>query len=295
MQCDLHVHSIHSGRCTTPFLGYLCRESYSPPEEVYHRLKQRGMSLVTLTDHDSIEGAEELRRYPDFFASEEVTCTMPSGTTIHANVYDLTERQHLEIQRRRDDLVALLAYLGEQRLFFSLNHIFSSLTGRRRAEDFDWLEAYFPAVEARNGHLLRANNCYAAQLARQKGKVRLGGSDAHTLATVGSTYTVVPGARSKEEFLEGLRGGKGRARGECGSYWKLTRDAFLVMQELMRERPWTLLLAPLAIGIPVVTLLNTFQEVAFARRWGSRARPRRGASLRTTLWSARSASGEVSA
>jgi predicted metal-dependent phosphoesterase TrpH len=52
----------------------MCQESYSAAEQVYATLKRRGMDVVTLTDHDSIEGAEELRRYKDFFASEEVTC-----------------------------------------------------------------------------------------------------------------------------------------------------------------------------------------------------------------------------
>src|SRR4029077_13181177 len=107
-------------------------------------LKQKGMDLVTLTDHDSIEGAEILRRHPDFFVSEEVTVRMPSGTSAHIGVYDLTERQHVEIQKRRTDLFSLLAYLSEARLFFAVNHVFSSLTGRRKLEDFHYFEEYFP-------------------------------------------------------------------------------------------------------------------------------------------------------
>ena len=84
MKCDAHAHSVYSGRCTSPaFLGYLCSESSTPPEEVYANLKRRGMDLVTLTDHDSIEGADERRRDADFFAGEEVTCRTPSGTTVH--------------------------------------------------------------------------------------------------------------------------------------------------------------------------------------------------------------------
>ena len=80
MKCDLHVHSVHSGACTTPVFRHFCRESYSDPEELYVRLKRRGMGLVTLTDHDSIDGLEALRGHGDFFMSEEVTCRMPSGT-----------------------------------------------------------------------------------------------------------------------------------------------------------------------------------------------------------------------
>lgn len=170
MKCDLHVHSLHSGMCTTPVVSRICRESYNDPAEVYARLRKRGMDLVTLTDHDSIGAAEALRRHPDFFVSEEVTCRMPSGTTVHIGVYDLTERQHVEIQRRRDDLLCLLAYLTERRLLFSVNHIFSSLTGRRDREDFSLFESYFPAVETRSGHMLPFHNRQAERFARRLGE-----------------------------------------------------------------------------------------------------------------------------
>ena len=96
MKCDLHVHTVHSGMCTVPLLNRICRESYSGPQEVYETLKQRGMDLVTVTDHDSINAAEALRRHPDFFLSEEVTCRTPRGTELHMGVYDIAERDHIE-------------------------------------------------------------------------------------------------------------------------------------------------------------------------------------------------------
>src|SRR5438132_511014 len=71
MRCDLHVHSIASGIFTVPGLNRICRESYNDPSEVYDRLKQMSMSVVTITDHDSIDAAEILRCHPDFFLSEE--------------------------------------------------------------------------------------------------------------------------------------------------------------------------------------------------------------------------------
>src|SRR5580765_4374636 len=114
MRCDLHVHTIHSGMCGVPLMKDLCRECYSEPEAVYARLKKLGMSLVTVTDHDSIDAGEVLRRHPDFFLSEEVTARMPSGTEIHIGVYGITERDHFEIQRRRKDFIALLMYLTER-------------------------------------------------------------------------------------------------------------------------------------------------------------------------------------
>lgn len=124
MKCDLHVHSYFSGPCTTPIVRKFCRESYSDPQKVYAQLQLRGMNLITLTDHDSIEGAEQLRRHPNVFISEELTCRMPSGTEVHIGAYDLSERQHIQLQQRRNDLVALLMYLTERRIFFSINHGF---------------------------------------------------------------------------------------------------------------------------------------------------------------------------
>src|SRR5215831_4813232 len=123
MRCDLHVHTDRSGMCTIPVLRRVCRESYNDPLAVYTLLKQRGMDLVTVTDHDSIEAAECLRSFSDFFLSEEVTCITPSGTELHAGVYDISERDHVEIQRRRADLPALAAYLTERNIFFTVNHV----------------------------------------------------------------------------------------------------------------------------------------------------------------------------
>src|SRR6202047_4622215 len=111
MRCDLHVHSVASGMFDAPGLNRLCRESYNDPTEVYERLKHLGMSLVTITDHDSIDAVEVLRRYPDFFLSEEVTSTMPGGTQVHLGVYDIADRDHVEIQRRAADFLSLVAYL----------------------------------------------------------------------------------------------------------------------------------------------------------------------------------------
>src|SRR5882672_4792825 len=248
MRCDLHVHSIASGMFTAPVLDRICRESYSDPTEVYNRLKRLGMSIVTLTDHDSIDAAEALRRHSDFFLSEEVTVRMPSGTELHLGVYGMAERDHVEIQRRRNDFIALLMYLTERKLFFSANHIFSGLTGRREEEDFRWFESYVPAFETRNGQMW---------------------PEANTIAGVGQTYTEVPGARTAEEFFAGLRAGCGRVQGEHGSCRKLTLDVFRIVTSLFREKPWTLLASPLALLVPAFTVNHWIHEIRFCKKWSA--------------------------
>jgi predicted metal-dependent phosphoesterase TrpH len=267
MRCDLHVHSKFSGMCNTPVVSRICRESYSDPAEVYLRLKRLGMSIVTMTDHDSVEAGEALRRHCDFFLSEEVTCRMPSGTELHLGVYGIGERDHLEIQRRRADFIALLMYLTERKIFFGVNHVFSGLTGRREEEDFRWLASYVPAFETRNGQMTAKANAGAARLAAQLRKIEIAGSDSHTIAGAGLTYTEVREARTVDEFFAGLRSGRGRIYGISGSYWKLTADVFSIIGSLFSEKPWTLSLLPLAALVPAFTAGHWLNEMRFCRKW----------------------------
>jgi predicted metal-dependent phosphoesterase TrpH len=281
--------------CTVPVVSNFCRECYSKPGEVYETLRRRGMDLVTVSDHDSIGAAEELRRYQDFFVSEEVTCRMPSGNELHVGVYDLTERQHIEIQSLRDDFPRLLAYLNEQELFYSANHVFSALTGRRSMEDYVWLDSAFPALEVRNGHVLERCNQLAERMALDSGKAPLGGSDAHTLRSLATVCTRVPGARNKEEFLEGLRRGRGQVEGRSGNFFRLTQDVLQICASLMEEKPVTTLLSPLVLAVPFVTLTNYVIEDLFARRWGSRWERGQGPERRPSAGGMRPAADGASA
>jgi predicted metal-dependent phosphoesterase TrpH len=267
--------------CEIPGLRSFCLESYNPPIAVHERLKRLGMDLVTVTDHDSIDSVEELRRHPDFFLSEEVSCLLPGGNRLHLGVYDIEERDHIELQRRATDFLSLIAYLRERRLFFSANHIFSGLTGPRSMADFAWLETMAPAFETRNGALLARNNAQADTLAARIGKCVVGGSDAHAMPTVGTAYTVVAGARTKREFLDGLRAGRARAEGQNGSYYKLTRDVLLVAGNFIRENPWAAMLAPLMLAVPFVTLGNQLRDAVFERYWMTRLERERSLALPT--------------
>ena len=255
---------------TAPVLNRFCRESYNDPAEVYERLKHLGMSIVTITDHDSIDGVEVLRRHTDFFLSEEVTVRMPSGTEMHLGVYGIAERDHPEIQRRRNDFLALMAYLGERKFFFSVNHVFSGLTGRRHEDDFQWCASHVPAYETRNGQMWPQANHEAQRLARRLGKMEIAGSDSHTIAGVGRTYTEVPGARNTEEFLAGLRAGNGVVQGVHGSYAKITADVYRIVCSLLHAEPWTLPLMPLTVLVPGFTAAHWLNEILFCRKWSAK-------------------------
>jgi hypothetical protein len=111
MRCDLHVHSRHSGAADVPVLGLLGRECYSDPLEIHERALARGMDLVTLTDHDTIDGALGLAHLPNTFVSEEVTIFVDGGRQLHVNVFGIDPRQHERIQSRRRDPEAFFEFL----------------------------------------------------------------------------------------------------------------------------------------------------------------------------------------
>src|ERR1700739_3128562 len=113
-------------------------------------------------------------------------------------------------------------------------------------------------------------NCEAQRLAKRLGKVGIAGSDSHTIAGVGRTYTEVAGARTTEEFLAGLRAGRGAIRGEHGSYAKLTADVYSTVRALLRDQPWTLPLMPLAAFVPAFTAAHWLNEIRFCRKWSAK-------------------------
>ena len=146
MRADLHVHSWHSGYAN--HMRFLrARDCYSEPEAVYRVAKARGMDLVTITDHDSIGGCLEfLDRHPDsddFFISEEIECLVPGlPLKVHIGAYDINERVHRDVQPLRRSVFETTAYLRQQGVFFTLNHLFFFLRGQMPLGDY--LDALLP-------------------------------------------------------------------------------------------------------------------------------------------------------
>ena len=91
MKIDMHVHSKFSKRPSEWILKKLsCPESFTDPARVYNIAKKRGMSLVTITDHNTIEGCLEIADIPDTFISEEVTTYFPDdGCKLHVLSYNI--------------------------------------------------------------------------------------------------------------------------------------------------------------------------------------------------------------
>lgn len=284
MRCDLHVHSWHSGAADVPLLGRVGRECYSDPLEVHERALARGMDLVTLTDHDTIDGALRLAHLDDSFVSEEVTLLLEGGRMLHVNVFGIDPRQHERLQARRRDPEALFAFLAEARIPAAVNHLFSALTGARALADLVRPLGRLPLVEALNGAMPEGHNESARLAGRAWGMAPIGGSDAHSLAHVARAFTTVPGARDRDEFLEGLRAGLCVPSGRSGDYARLTTEVARIFaagyvetaRELLAGRCAALhavaclALLPLLPLVPLFTLGVHLHERGFgARLWSA--------------------------
>ena len=147
------------------------RDCYSTPDEIYRAAKARGMDVVTITDHDCVDGCLEfLSRHPDapdFLMGEEVECRLPPhGVRLHLGVFGLTERMHAEVQALRGDVREAAAFLRAGGAALVLHHPFHFFRGEIPAQAY--LDALLPlvdAVEVRNGTMLPAHNDVASAVA----------------------------------------------------------------------------------------------------------------------------------
>ena len=237
-KADLHMHSRHSGMAK--HLKFLrCRDCYSKPIDVYRTAKRRGMDLVTITDHDSIDGCLELLDQTgpldDFVIAEEVSTWFPEFRhAIHIGVYDITEEHHREFQKLRKNGNELVAYLKQQKLLYVLNHFFHDFAHTEYLRDYiRQMATLFKIFEVRNGSQQREHSEFIQVLLKKfcdnpQGCGRVAGSDAHTLRRIGRTYTASY-ARNREEFLRDIREGRTQVFGAHSNHISLAADIYGVV------------------------------------------------------------------
>jgi predicted metal-dependent phosphoesterase TrpH len=294
-KADLHCHSVYS--TFKYFRVANTRDSYNRPEEVYRLAKERGMDFVTLTDHDSIEGCLYLLNknpdLPDFFISEEVETYFPdTRQRIHVNVFDIDERQHEEIQRRRRNIYDLHEYVKEERILASANHMFQNYRMRNSPRHyFEEMLRMFDIFEVKNGAMASQHNRLVEDLMavvrEKRGAVSLvAGSDAHTLGPLALVYTVAE-AQSVTDFLEKVRGGECFVWGSEMGFSELLSDVYRMVfryygsvldwknpeftaGEKARHLALAAVGAPFsAAGVPfAITSLNYLKQIFVSRRIG---------------------------
>ncbi|HTR76150.1 MAG TPA: glycosyltransferase [Solirubrobacterales bacterium] len=237
-RADLHCHSTASQLSRLGVQRSLgLPECATPPQEVYELAKKRGMDFVTITDHDTIEGALEIEHLPDTFVSEELTARFAGEPqAVHVLCYGITPGDHEWLQAHAGDVEACAAYLHDNGIACALAHPFfyvaAPLTRRHRRR----LAEIFPIWEVRNGSRAAELNMPAAVYVDTRGGTGIGGSDDHAGVDIGRTFTEVPAdVTTPEEFLAHLREGHAEARGEQGSAAKWTHAAMALATRALDE------------------------------------------------------------
>ena len=226
MKIDLHVHSKYSVRPSQWILQKLgCPECFTEPAEVYRIARQKGMNLVTITDHNTISGSAEIAHLPDTFISEEVTTYFPDdGCKAHVLVYDINDAIHREIHKVRENIFDLVGYLTQTGIVHVLAHPLYSVNDKLTIDHFEKFLLLFSNFEingARDDYQNLAIRLILENLSPEIldrlidkhgivpafpepwRKSLTGGSDDHSSLNIARQHTVVRGARSLKEFLLG--------------------------------------------------------------------------------------------
>src|SRR5215470_1509408 len=120
MKLDSHVHTRYSGMTTIWPLHRVLRESYNTPERVYRLAKARGMDLVAITDHDTIDGALTLAHLEDVIAGCEVTATIPALVRTRYGICELDGPCSAPVPARPRLLPGIHAFKPIASVFFLL-------------------------------------------------------------------------------------------------------------------------------------------------------------------------------
>ncbi|HEX3355920.1 MAG TPA: glycosyltransferase [Tepidisphaeraceae bacterium] len=250
---DLHCHSIASNKTSEAMLNAIhCPESYSGPGEVYEQAKRRGMDFVTLTDHDSIEGATQISHLSDVIVGEELSCWFPEDQCkMHVLVYGIDESIHRELQERAKNIYEVADFIEQNGIAHAVAHPIYRQNDKLERWHLERLLLLFKGFECLNGaHSALHREAFeplldrldAEEIARLSKlhdlkprwnepwvKARVGGSDDHGLLNVGRTWTEFPAdVKSPGDVLNCLREGRCSPGGESGSSAKLAHTFYSV-------------------------------------------------------------------
>lgn len=257
---DLHVHSKYSNHPSFWFLQRLgAGESYTDPEYIYKCAKQKGMDYVTITDHNRIAGALELKaKYPDdVITGVETTTYFPEdGCKIHILIYNLKKDDFKIVQNIRDNIYELRDFLKRSKLPYSVAHATYSVNNKLTQEHIEKLILLFDIFEGINGGRNRKNNRVRMKFLErltpdyiqkiyEKHRIEpfsntpwlkgfTGGSDDHAGLFIGETYTVA-NAENISEFFDNIMDRCSYAYGRHNNYQSLAFTIYKIATDFVQD------------------------------------------------------------
>lgn len=240
LKADLHVHSKMSTRPSQWILQKLdCPESFTAPLRLYEIAKSRGMDLVTITDHNTIDGALEIAHLKDTFISEEITAYFPEDQCkLHVLALDINEAQHHEISYLRTNIYDLATFLANEKICHVVAHPMFDLNHKLTLAHFEKMLLLFKNFELNGSRddyqnrsleqiLCHITEADIARLSEKHGispmgrhfweKNMIGGSDDHSSLNIARMHTFVPNVSDRDGFFKGLAEGRAVARGTAAT------------------------------------------------------------------------------
>jgi len=259
VQIDLHIHSKFSKRPSQWILQKIgCPESFIEPTQVYRIARERGMDLVTLTDHNTIEGALEIAHLPDTFISEEITSYFPEDhCKIHVLAYDITEAQHQEIQAIRRNVYELVAYLNRENIPHGLAHPLYAVNDRLSLTHIEQMLLLFRTFELNGArsdvqnqslafilsqitpaHIDALSDKYGYQPLFDQPWIKFltGGSDDHSGLNIARTHTRIEGATTVRDAVTAIGSACCQVRGRAATPLTMAHNLYGIAYQFYRSR-----------------------------------------------------------
>jgi predicted metal-dependent phosphoesterase TrpH len=186
-KADLHVHTRYSGLTTVSFLRF--PDSVSYPDDVVKAAERRGLDVLCVTDHNSIKGAVEARK----FAKDIEIVTGAEIETLEGDLLALFISEDIPKDRPVEETIDMIHAQGGLAI---VPHPFSShcdALGRRlNGLKVDGVEVFNAAH--RDGY----SNEAARILTGGLDTAFVGSSDAHATTMVGNAYTTFEGNTAED-------------------------------------------------------------------------------------------------
>jgi glycosyltransferase involved in cell wall biosynthesis len=259
-KADLHIHSRFSTRSPEWLLRrFDIPDSYSEPRELYAMLRDRGMDFVTITDHDRIDGCLEIADLPGTFISQQITTWFPEDhCQVHILAWGITEEQHRQIGKARENIYELQRYLADENIAHAVAHPLHRLDEKFSRKHVERLILLFRHFEGLNGlrdsllsELMQSmlgslTPAIIEELSVNQGlapthqepwiKVLTAGSDDHAGIYPAKAWSEFPRCNKVAEMLDHLRAGRVTIQGNGGSPVAISHGVYKIVYHFIRDR-----------------------------------------------------------
>ena len=215
LRLDLHVHS----RASKDAKGTL--------QELAVVAKERGLDGFAVTDHNVLPDLEELRS-----VQEETGCLLIPGmeiSSIEGHILAIGVRVDIPRGQSMQETIHAIHRAGGVAVPSHPLKVFSGAGPTVLAS-----LAGVDAIEGRNGRDRKLVQENSMALAESLGLPTVGGTDAHWIHDIGTTYTMVDAEPTEEAVLNAIRAGKCSAAG--GNLKRRSVYGRTLKQRLLRRK-----------------------------------------------------------